>query len=124
MARKRIIDPEFWLDEKIGKLDYKTMLLYIGLWNLADSNGIVENNEEKIKIQIFPYKKGGTIDKNLQKLVDLGKLHSYKVDKKRYFLIKNFKKYQKESHPTYKYPLPNKSKKEKKLFIEGSGLIK
>ena len=111
MPRKRIIDPEFWLDEIIGKLDYKTMLLYIGLWNLADSEGIVENNEEKIKIQIFPYKRGA-ISKNLQKLIDLKRLELYEIDKKKYLWIKNFIKHQKIDYPTYKYPLSENIRQE------------
>ena len=105
MARRRIIDPDFWIDDTIAKLDYKTMLLYIGLWNLADSNGVVENNEEKIRVQIFPYKKTSVV-KSLETLVGLKKLIPYEVDKKKYFVIKNFKKWQKESHPAYKYPPP------------------
>ena len=103
--RKRLIDPNFWTNGIIGKLDYKTQLLYIGLWNLADSNGIVENDEDRIKVSIFPYKRS-PISRNIQKLVELKKIIPYEVDKKKYLLIKNFKKWQKESHPTYSYPVP------------------
>ena len=106
MPRKRIIDPDFWVDEIIGKLDFKTMLLYIGLWNLADSEGIIEDSEEKIRVQLFPYKKHTKITKSIKALIDFGKLIPYEVDGKKYLLIKNFKKWQKESHPTYKYPKP------------------
>ena len=103
--RKRIIDPEFFLDEEISHIDYKTRLLYIGLWTLADSNGILEDNESKIRVQIFPYQRSN-ISKNLQTLIRLHKLVPYEVDKKKYLLVKNFKKWQKESHPTYTHPTP------------------
>ena len=122
MARKRIIDPEFWVDEVIGKLDFKTMLVYIGLWNLADSEGIVENCEEKIKVQLFPYKKT-SLKKSLEMLIELGKLIPYEVNKKKYLLIKNFKKWQKESHPSYKYPKPPNISGKEKIFLEGTGKV-
>jgi hypothetical protein len=55
MARIRTIKPQFWTDEKIGKLPLGARLLFIGLWNLADDEGIVLWNAAYIKGQLFPY---------------------------------------------------------------------
>jgi len=55
MARIRSIKPQFWTDEKIGKLPIAARLLFIGLWNLADDEGIVLWNAAYLKGQIFPY---------------------------------------------------------------------
>lgn len=103
MAKKRIIDPDFFIDEKIAKLDYKTRLLYIGLWVLADDYGVLEYESEKIKVQLFPYTKS-SIQKNIEKLIKIGRLQEYEVDGKKYLWIKNFLKYQWLSHPTQKFP--------------------
>jgi len=55
MARIRTIKPQFWTDEKIGKLPIGARLLFIGLWNLADDEGIVLWNASYIRGQLFPY---------------------------------------------------------------------
>jgi hypothetical protein len=55
MARIRTIKPQFWTDEKIGNLPMGARLLFIGLWNLADDEGIVLWNAAYIKGQLFPY---------------------------------------------------------------------
>jgi hypothetical protein len=55
LARIRTIKPQFWTDEKIGKLPLGARLLFIGLWNLADDEGIVLWNASYFKGQIFPY---------------------------------------------------------------------
>ena len=101
--RKRIIDPEFFLNGDIAKTDYKTRLLYIGLWTLADDYGVLENDIEKIRIQIFPYTRS-SVKTNIDTLVRAKKLIPYTMDEKNYFWIKNFVKYQWFSHPKHKYP--------------------
>ena len=108
MARARIITPDFWLDEELAKTSERTRLIYIGLWNFADCNGIIENNTEKIRVQIFPYQKID-IKKNLDELIKLKKIIPYMIEKKDYFWIKNFRKYQKLKNPYYKYPIPPSS---------------
>ena len=55
MPRIRTIKPSFWTDEKIGKLPVGARLLFIGLWNLADDEGIVVWNASYIRGQLFPY---------------------------------------------------------------------
>ena len=117
MPRKRIIDPDFWIDEIVGKWDFKTMLVYIGLWTLADSNGILEDNTERTQKQLFPYKKT-KIDKSMQILKESDKVCPYRAQGKNYLLIKNFKKWQKETHPSFKYPTPNSFKKERLPWLE------
>ncbi len=41
MARIRTIKPEFWEDEKIGKLPIPCRL-FIGCWNFADDFGVIK----------------------------------------------------------------------------------
>ena len=107
MARKRIVDPEFWKDTEISNQSERTRLLYLGSWNFADDNGIFENNIKKIRAEIFPYK-SLDIEKNYNQLIKLEKFIPYEVDGKKYIWIKNFPKWQKGiKFPSYRYPLPS-----------------
>ena len=38
--RRRVIDPAFWSDSKITELSFNARLLYIGLWQYADDEGL------------------------------------------------------------------------------------
>jgi len=108
MPRKRIIDPEYWLDGEISRISDKARLLYIGLWNFADDNGIIENDPQKIKVQVFPYSPQLKIENYLKELEDIKKIISYKKEGKEYYWIKNFYKYQKGiKFPSKRYPTPD-----------------
>ena len=54
MARKRMIDPEFWTDDKTMKLSPRARLLFIGIWNFNDDKGIHKNSDYMLKAEIFP----------------------------------------------------------------------
>lgn len=106
MARKRVIDPQFWLDEEISQISAAARLLYIGLWGICDDrNATLPNRPLWIKTQIFPYEIID-IDKLLKELADIGKIILFKdQDTKDYWYIKNFTKWQKVDHPSdTKYP--------------------
>lgn len=53
--RARNIKPGFFDNEVIGSLSMTARILFIGLWCLADKNGIVEYRPQRIKIKLFPY---------------------------------------------------------------------
>jgi len=55
MARNRMISKEFWQDYKIGSLSMPCRLFYIGLWNISDDEGYLENVTKWLKVMIFPY---------------------------------------------------------------------
>ena len=71
MARKRLIDPEFWLDEEISKISDRAKLLYIGMWNFADDSGVLEDIPEKIRVQVFPYDPKTEVKILLKELKDI-----------------------------------------------------
>jgi hypothetical protein len=54
MARKRMIDPNFWSDDKIIELEPMQRLLFIGMWNFSDDSGVLKNSPKQLKAQIFP----------------------------------------------------------------------
>ena len=55
MARIRTIKPDFWTDEKIGKISIPARLLFIGTWNFSDDSGQLRWTPAYIKAQIFAY---------------------------------------------------------------------
>ena len=105
MARRRIIDPDFWTDEEISSLSPMARLLYIGLWGICDDNyATFPNRPNWIKMQIFPYQKNVDITKLLNEIIKIGKILPFEHEKKSYLFIKNFFKHQvinKPSRPKY-----------------------
>jgi hypothetical protein len=98
MARKRIIDPEFWSDEEIGQWSFAARLFYIGLWNFADDEGKFKSANQLLKAQIFPYDIKIDISKLKKELNH--KIQWYEVDGSQYGFIRNFLKYQRIDKPT------------------------
>lgn len=106
MARNRMLNPEFWLDEGMAELSPLARLLYMGLWGICDDNyATLPNRPKWIKAQIFPYEDVNT-PQLLTELSESGKLIKFVADdNEEYFYIKNFFKYQKVEKPSKpKYP--------------------
>src|SRR5262245_24631717 len=55
--RKRMITPAFWTDSKITALSIPARLLYIGLWQYADDEGLFVEDLKNIKMTLFPDQK-------------------------------------------------------------------
>ena len=54
MARKRMIDPGFYSDDKIIELEPVIRLLFIGMWNFANDEGVLKHSPKQLKARIFP----------------------------------------------------------------------
>jgi len=104
MPRKRMIDPEFWSDEEIGKWSHTARLFYIALWNFADDEGRFKAHPSLLKSQIFPYDKSVNIEKLKSEISD--KIKWYKCNDSIYGYIQNFLKYQRIDRPSAS-KLPN-----------------
>lgn len=105
MARNRMLNPEFWLDEKLAKLSAHARLLYQGLWGICDDNyATIPDRPEWIKAQVFPYEKVD-IRKLLNELSSSGHIVLFTFENEQFWFIKNFFKYQKVDKPSKpKYP--------------------
>lgn len=105
MARKRMIDPEFFLDEQLAKLSAHARLLYIGSWALADDRAFtLPCRPDWIKAQVFPYEKV-RIQVYIDELVSAGKFVEFESDGDKYLFIKNMAKYQRIERPSkQRYP--------------------
>lgn len=103
MGRIRTIKPEFWTDEKVGELKRDERLLFLGLLNLADDEGIVKATPAFIKGQIFAYDEDLSIADVkvwLDALVSCKMLVPFDHNSEKFFLIRTFKAHQKINRPT------------------------
>lgn len=103
MARKRMIDPSFWTDEKLGEhCNMVERLLFMGLISNADDEGRGRANPKLLMSSIFPYDDIRISDfkSSLAKLAGLGLIRLYQVEGQQYFEVVNFAKHQTINKPT------------------------
>jgi len=107
MARARNIKPSFFKNEDLSDMDTYARLLFIGLWCLADREGILEDRPKRIKGELFPYE-NVDVDKLLQALHEKGFILRYTADEQGYIFIPNFAAHQNPHHreAPSKYPKP------------------
>lgn len=110
MARKRMIDPNFWIDEKLGTCDPMARFTFMGLISQADDEGRLNGHPALIKSLIFPYDYGITteqVNEWLSALQTRGLIVRYEVSGQSYISIPNFLKHQTINKPTAsKLPAP------------------
>jgi len=101
MARARNVKPSLFKNEILGVADPLCSLLFIGLWQLADREGRLEDRPMRIKAELFPYRDGIDVNAMLTWL-DSQKdgdgnpefIVRYAVGGQKYIQIINFKKHQ------------------------------
>ncbi|MEK9723290.1 MAG: hypothetical protein VW405_07375 [Rhodospirillaceae bacterium] len=98
MARIRFIKPELFDDVKLGTMPPLARLLFIGLWTLADREGRLEDEPQRIKVRVLPYDHDCNIDALLDTLCAAGCIQRYVADGKRVLAVSNFTKHQRP-HP-------------------------
>jgi hypothetical protein len=98
MARIRSIKPEFFIDEDLQDLEAANpgaycMLVFSGLWTVADREGRFEWRPRRLKLEILPF-----LDYDLGVTLDLldehGYLIRYEVEGRTYGFIKNWSRHQ------------------------------
>ena len=103
MARKRMIDPKFWTDDKVIKISVPARLLFIGLWSYSDDIGVHRDDDSTLKVEVFPLDEYTVeyVGKLKRELIDIELIISFKDDIDGELLfIKNWFKYQKIVKPT------------------------
>ena len=112
MARKRMIDPKFWSDDRMMVLTPRHRLLFIGIWNFSDDGGIHKNNNTVLKAEIFPCDdiSINEVGELKQGLVDAGLIIEFEDKDNKLFYVKNWSIYQKINRPQpSNYSLPDNS---------------
>lgn len=110
MARKRMIDPSFWADEKLGECNIQERYLFMGLVSHSDDEGYGRANPKLLKSLVFPYDdlRASDLEKWLSKLGGLNMVVLYTVNEQTYYYLPNFLKYQSINKPKpSEYPKPN-----------------
>lgn len=103
MARKRMIDPDFWTDEKLGLCKRDERLFFMGLISNADDDGRGRGNIKLLKATIFPYDddlKVKDIEQMACSLMEKGMVIFYVVDGQDFYCLPNFPKHQVINKPT------------------------
>lgn len=100
------------------KLSIPSRLFYIGLWNFADDNGVLEADPVALKAKIYP-----ADDLNIQNLINeivqSNKMFAYEIKGKKYLLIKALKNHQVIDRPRISnLPLPTRNQLKSIDFIE------
>lgn len=108
MSRIRTIKPEFWTSEQVLSCSLNARLLFIGIWNFCDDNGVHTASYLRLKTEVLPADNFSVADiqRFINELIQNGLLGEYRVDDKAYWIVSGWKKHQRIDKPTSRYPLP------------------
>lgn len=101
MARRRMIDPNFWQSEDVSKLTIRQRLLLIGLFSNADDEGKLRGNPAFVRSLVFPYEDFTLreIEQDLADTESIGSIHQYTVEGSKYIRLINWFKFQRVDKP-------------------------
>ncbi len=128
MARIRTIKPEFWGHTKVSRISRDARLLFLGLLNEADDEGLLLGSTKRIAGVVFPHDDDVTpkkIEKWINELEDVCLVHRYIVDGTAYLFLCGFTEHQKISHPTpSRLPNPSGADPERLFPDLGAGSVR
>ena len=90
-----MISPEFWSDEKIGRLSLTARLLYIGIWNFADDDGRFQADAKLLRASIFPYGDKISITRAMSELAEQKLVIYYRIGSCSFGFVPRWSKWQK-----------------------------
>lgn len=108
MARIRTIKPEFWCSEQVVECSTNARLLFIGLWNFCDDQGVHPASYKRLKMEVFPGDDFGTecIEKYINELLVNNLIGTFVHEGTEYWFVKSWAKHQKIDRPSNRYPRP------------------
>ena len=126
MARIRTVKPEFWTSEQPTDCTRDARLLFVGLLNHCDANGVMPLNLRSIKMKVFPGDddiyvdestvgrgmldyKSTSIRRLLVELANVDLIAFYTVDNQSYLWVTGFKTHQVLDREKAKHPFPEKT---------------
>lgn len=103
MSRIRSVHPGLHTDERFVSVQPFARLLFIGLWNECDDQGLFEWSPLKLKMRLLP---ADNVDaaQLLDELAAGGMVYPYEVDGRRFGAVRNFGKWQRPKKPNKIYP--------------------
>lgn len=101
MARRRMIDPNLWTSEDVGKLTMLQRLLMIGMFSQADDYGKGRAHVAYLRSVIFPYDDISLmeIQKALEAIAACIHIKIYKVEGNSYYKFTKWEKWQNVQKP-------------------------
>ena len=107
MSKIRTTKPDFWSSEQIVQCSTTARLLFIGLWNFCDDNGIHPASHTRLKMEVFPGDNFTTNDIKtwIDELLKANLLITYQVNDKEYWQVTGWH-HQKIDRKYFKYPPP------------------
>ncbi|WP_198320783.1 HNH endonuclease [Azohydromonas aeria] len=125
MARARNIKTGFFKNEDLAECSPWARLLFIGLWQLADREGRLEDRPKRIKAELFAF---DSIDAEplLAELERFGFVLRYQVKDMRLIQVVNFAKHQNPHHrePASEFPppasMPERTANRRQRFARGA----
>jgi DnaD/phage-associated family protein len=101
MARRRMIDPNFWQSEDVSKLTIRQRLLLIGIFSNADDEGRLRGTPAYVRSAVFPYEDFTLkeIENDLNSIESIGSIRQYLVDASKYIQLVNWFKFQRVDKP-------------------------
>jgi len=110
LGRIRALKPGFFYNEELADLGHAAMLLFAGLWCIADRDGRLEDRPRRIRAQVFPYD-STKVSNLLDKLQKSGFITRYSVNGGDYIQIQNWLTHQKPHHTEKESLIPQCDKK-------------
>ncbi len=93
MARARNIKPALFVNDLLADCEPLARLLFIGLWTVADSRGVMEDRPRKIKAEVLPHDDRDA--RNLiEQLIEAGFVRRFEAEGREYLHVINFQKHQ------------------------------
>ena len=101
MARRRMIDPNFWQSEDISRLSVFERLFFIGMFSNADDEGKGRANPNYLRSIIMPYDdiSQETVKKAIENISRITSIIIYEVDGNQYYKFENWSKWQRVDKP-------------------------
>lgn len=98
MARIRSVKPEHWNDKELPNISLQAHLLWIGMWNFSDDDGIIEADPLLIRSQVFPRRtdiRTEQLEQWLGQLVTARFVIPFEYNGSGYYIHRTFKAHQK-----------------------------
>lgn len=107
MARIRSIKPEFWTSEQVVECSTTARLLFIGMWNFCDDQGVHPASLKTLKMEIFPGDDIATSDLDgfVRQLIKVGLLSQFRAQGRDYWAVTGWH-HQKIEKPNRRHPSP------------------
>lgn len=113
MARIRTVKPDFWTSEKLAGVSRDARLLFIGMWNFADDEGVMPAKLGTLKAQVFPLDVLDlqTLRAWVDELIEVRSVVEYQAviqgEERPFWWVRGLREHQVINRPSKsKYPLP------------------